>query len=296
MAGSLIAMLQAAAPTGGKFDLGAVIMKHLADSHEWETPFGAVTLPQWHVRLGRLVLDLSLTKHVLFMLIAAVMVAVLLMWAGRAAKREHAEGAERGPKGTVNVVEAFIFFLRDEVAVATIGEGGERYAPLIVTLFFFILFCNLLGLLPWGASPTGNISVTAGLAAVSFIVIEVSGMLKLGPMGYARTIFYAPKGLNPVGTALMLVVMTPIEFLGKLAKPFALAVRLYANMMAGHAIVLALAGLAVMAGLASTLWIAPAPVVMAVAIMLLELFVGFLQAYIFAMLSAVFIGLIRHAH
>ncbi len=89
--------------------------------------------------------------------------------------------------------------------------------------------------------------------------------------------------------------MTPIEFLGKLTKPFALAIRLYANMMAGHAVVLALTGLAVMAGLASSIWIAPAPVAMAVAIMLLEIFVGFLQAYIFAMLSAVFIGLIRHA-
>ncbi|MFS8637885.1 MAG: F0F1 ATP synthase subunit A, partial [Gemmatimonadota bacterium] len=168
--------------------------------------------------------------------------------------------------------------------------------PFVVTVFFFILMCNLLGLLPWGASPTGNISVTAALAVLSFIVIEVAGMMELGPKGYAKTIFYAPEGMNLAMKIPMLIIMTPVEFLGKLTKPFALAIRLFANMTAGHAVVLALTGLAVTASLAGVLPVAIAPVLMAVAIMVLELFVAFLQAYIFAMLTSVFIGLIRHAH
>jgi F-type H+-transporting ATPase subunit a len=108
-------------------------------------------------------------------MIAAVLVAILLITAAWDAKRAHAAGAERGPKGAANVVEAFILFLRDEVALKNIGHGGEKYVPYIVTVFFFILFCNMLGLLPWGASPTGNISVTAALAVVTFILVEVAG-------------------------------------------------------------------------------------------------------------------------
>jgi F-type H+-transporting ATPase subunit a len=225
-----------------------------------------------------------------------VLTALLLVTAGRIAKREHAAGAQRGPKGTTNVVEAFVLYLRDEVAMPNIGHGGERYVPYIVTVFFFILFCNLLGLLPWGASPTGNISVTAVLALFTFIVVETAGMRELGAAGYARTIFFAPEGLPWFMKGPMYLIMTPVEFLGKLAKPFALAIRLYANMTAGHAVVLALTGLMVMAALASALFVVPAPLIMAIAIMILEIFVAFLQAYIFAMLSAVFIGLIRHAH
>jgi F-type H+-transporting ATPase subunit a len=216
--------------------------------------------------------------------------------AARGAAREHAKGAGTGPKGAANVVEAFILFLRDEVALPNIGHGGERHVPYIVTVFFFILFCNLLGLLPWGASPTGNISVTAVLALFTFLVVEFAGMRELGAGGYLRTVFYAPPGLPWYMKGPMYAIMTPVEFLGKLAKPFALAIRLYANMTAGHAVVLALTGLMVMAALASAFFIIPAPAVMAVAIMILEIFVAFLQAYIFAMLSAVFIGLIRHAH
>jgi F-type H+-transporting ATPase subunit a len=138
--------------------------------------------------------------------------------------------------------------------------------------------------------------VTAALAVVTFITVEVAGMRDLGLAQWSKTIFYVPAGMGGVGKYLMLVIMTPVEFLGKLTKPFALAIRLYANMTAGHAVVLALTGLAVMAMGASAFVVVPAPIVMAVAIMILEIFVGFLQAYIFAMLSAVFIGLIRHAH
>jgi len=166
----------------------------------------------------------------------------------------------------------------------------------VVTIFFFILFCNLLGLLPWGASPTGNISVTAALAIMTFLVVELSGLFALGPGGYAKTIFFIPQGLPAVMKPIMLIIMTPVEFIGKLTKPFALAIRLYANMTAGHAVVLAFTGMLVMSGLAGTVWIAPAPVLMAIGILILEVFVAFLQAYVFALLTSVFIGLIRHAH
>jgi F-type H+-transporting ATPase subunit a len=157
---------------------------------------------------------------------------------------------------------------------------------------------NLLGLVPWGGSATGNLSVTAALALLSFILIEISGMRALGFKGYLGTIFYAPHGMHPAGRAVMFVIMTPVEFMGKLTKPFALAIRLFANMTAGHTLILALGGLififmnavVVMGG------VAVASTVMGTAIMILEVFVAFLQAFIFAMLTAVFVGLIRHAH
>ncbi len=287
----------AAAQEGGEFDISEMILHHLADSNVWEAPWGDVHLPQFApVHLGPITLDFSITKHVLFMMISAVLVALLLILAARNARREHAAGAHRGPRGAANVVEAFILYLRDEVALKNIGQGGEKYVPYVVTVFFFILFCNMLGLLPWGASPTGNVSVTAALAIMTFIIVEVAGMKALGPAGYAKTIFFIPHGVPTFMKPIMLAIMTPVEFLSKLTKPFALTIRLYANMTAGHAVVLALTGLLVMAGAASALWIAPAPLIMAVAIMILEIFVALLQAYIFAMLTAVFIGLIRHAH
>lgn len=296
MIGRLIPYLAAAAPEG-EFDIKEMILHHLADSHEWEAPWGVVHLPQFApVHLGPLTMDFSITKHVLFMMVAAVLVMILLIVAARDAKREHASGAGRGPKGAANVVEAFILFLRDEVAMPNVGHGGDRYVPYIVTVFFFILFCNLLGLLPWGASPTGNISVTAALAVMTFVLVEIAGMKALGFKGYMGTVIYWPHDMA-LGIKLpMTLLMTPVEILGKFTKPFALAIRLYANMTAGHAVVLALTGLVVMASLAGTIYVAPAPILMAVAILVLEVFVGFLQAYIFAMLTAVFIGLIRTAH
>ena len=158
---------------------------------------------------------------------------------------------------------------------------------------------NLLGLVPFGATATGNFMVTGALALVTFVVTEISGMRALGFSGYMGTIFYAPKGLNPVGTAIMLVILTPVEFLGKLTKPFALMIRLFANMMAGHTLVLSLLGLIFMFASGGAIvagGVTVASIAMVSGIMILELFVAFLQAYIFAMLTSVFIGLIQHAH
>ncbi len=249
------------------------------------------------IHVGGLEIDLSITKHVVFLLLASLLTVVTMWAAARAAYRlEHGEEA---PGGLLNAMEAFYLYLRDEVAMANIGRGGERFVPLVIALFFFILYANLLGLVPFGATATSNIMVTSALALIALVVIEVAGFAALGPKGYLRTIFYVPPGLNPAMGALMLVIMTPVEIIGKLAKPFALAVRLFANMTAGHFVLLALLGLIITYGSFTTGsgWIAIiGPILLGLFVMFLEIFVAFLQAYIFAMLTSVFIGLIRHAH
>jgi len=280
------------------------MIHHIVDAPAWETPFGAVGLEIPPFEVAGLTIDLSVTKHVIF-LVFAMLLTILTMWvaARQAAKLDHGANA---PRGLLNGIEAFYLYLRDEVAMVNIGHGGERFVPLVITLFFFILFANLLGLLPWGATATSNISVTAALAVTALFVIEVAGMRELGVKGYLGTIFYVPKGLNPIMAAIMLVIMTPVELIGKLAKPFALAVRLFANMTAGHFVILALIGLILTYGAGVTMAGVGPKLTGGVAIvgalglglfvMFLEIFVAFLQAYIFAMLTAVFIGLIRHAH
>lgn len=286
---------EAAEHGSGGFDLGETIMHHLVDSNEIELPWGALHLPDgWYVNLGPLgVVDMAPTKHVVLMLIAAVLVFVVFSLLGRVVSRRRTDEA---PSGFANAIEATVLYFRDEVVRPNIGHGADAYTPYILTLFFFILTMNLMGLVPWGGSATGNISVTAALAICTFILVEVSGMRALGFKGYMGTIFYAPSGMNPVMRAMMLVIMTPVEFMGKLTKPFALAVRLFANMTAGHTLIFALGGLIfVFSGLASA-GVGVGSTALASAIMVLEVFVAFLQAYIFAMLTAVFVGLIRHAH
>jgi F-type H+-transporting ATPase subunit a len=277
-------------------DVGGMLMHHLADAHEIELPWGVWHLPQWEpIHLGSLTIDFSPTKHVVFMLVAAAIVCVVFLMMARAVRGKY---AGRAPSGMSNALEAIILYFRDEIVRRNIGHGADGYTPFILTLFFFILTMNLLGLVPWGSSPTGNIMVTGALAVCSLVAIEVSGFVALGPAGYAKTIFYAPKGMGPVGTAIMLVIMTPVELVGKIAKPFALMIRLFANMTAGHTVILALIGLIFVFGnLTIGRWgVALGSVGMSVAMMMLEIFVAFLQAYIFAMLTSVFIGLIRHAH
>src|SRR5690625_3566861 len=298
MSGRLFPWMQAAGEEAGGLDIGSIMMQQLTDSHEIELPWGVVQLPQWDpVQIGPVLIDFSPTKHVVFMALAAIITAVLLVTAGRRAERARRAGASEGPKGYTNIIEGLILYLRDEVALANIGKGGERYVPFVITLFFFILFSNLLGLVPWGSTATGNLAVTAALAVMSLVVTEVAGFISLGARGYLGTIFYAPKGMGPVGAGIMMLIMTPVEFLGKLTKPFALAIRLIANMNAGGFVILALVGLIVLAvqatGLAAVSLVGP--FAMAVPVMVLKICVAFLQAYIFSMLTSVFIGLIRHA-
>jgi F-type H+-transporting ATPase subunit a len=230
------------------------------------------------------------------MVIAAVLVFLVMKLAGMALARQRA--GEKAPRGFAAAMEGLVLFVRDEIAIANIGHDGAKFAPLIMTLFFFILFANLLGLMPWGASPTGNIAVTGALALLVFLTIEIGGFVKLGPRGYIRTIFPKVPGLGGTGGVVMSVAMAPIEIIGKLVKPFALAVRLFGNMTAGHFVILSLFGIVFLFGNLGV-WsygIAGVTVLLVVGIMLLELFVAFLQAYVFALLSAVFIGLMQHEH
>ena len=284
----------------GPPDLQGMLMHHILDGSElefkilgWGRDFQLPHFPP--MTIGGLTIDLSPTKHVVFMFLAALLCLLIFIPIGRAMRDKY---TDRAPSGLANAMEALIVYFRDEVVRRNIGHGADAYTGYILTLFFFILFMNLLGLIPFGATATGNFMVTGVLALVTFLVVEISGMRALGFKGYMRTIFYAPPGLHPVGQAIMLVIMTPVEFLGKLTKPFALMIRLFANMMAGHTLVLSLLGLIFMfAGIGAAKWlVAGGSILIVLAVMVLELLVAFLQAYIFAMLSAVFIGMIRHAH
>lgn len=276
-----------------------MVFHHTGDAHELDfAPFFSIHLPQWQpVHLFGLTIDLSPTRHVLFMMLAAILTFLLMWLTARGVSRARREN--RAPGGFSGAMEAFVLYIRDEVGIANIGkETGARYAPLVVTLFFFILIANLLGLVPWGASATGNLAVTGALAVLAFVVIEIGGLIKLGPGGYMRSIFPRIPGMEgPVGV-LMSIVMGPLEILSKLVAPIALAVRLFGNMLAGHFVVLSLFGVVFLFGTLDYFrWgIGIATVAVVIAVMLLEIFVAFLQAYIFALLSATFIGLMQHEH
>lgn len=270
------------------------ITPHIMDSHALDYPclksgfICELELPQWApIHLGSVAIDLSPTKIVVMLLIAATLCLLTLLVAARAHARQHATSGQ--PKGFANGVEALVLYIRQEVILPNVGHHGEAYAPFVLTLFFFILFANLLGLIPYGATATGNISVTATLAIVTFIVIELAGMRTLGK-GYIKTIVYWPSDQPFIMNAMLTPLMTPIELISKFTKPFALAIRLFANMTAGHIVILALVGLIFTFG---SYALAPLPLVIALAITVLEVFIAFLQAYVFALLASVFIGLIR---
>src|SRR5690606_19321483 len=205
------------------------------------------------------------TKHVVFLILAATLASLLLVGSARALTRQTRQIGR--PKGLAAGIEAMVLYLRSEVILPNVGKNGNGYVPFLLTLFFFILFANLLGLVPYGSTATGNISVTAMLAIITFVVVEIAGMRSLGA-GYLGTIVYWPHDMPLAMKLPMTLVMTPVEIIGKLTKPFALAIRLFANMTAGHIIVLAIIGLiftfrSVISG---------APFLMAVAIMMLEIF------------------------
>jgi F-type H+-transporting ATPase subunit a len=260
---------------------GNWILHHIGDSHELDLePFGTIRLPQFEpIQFLGLRVDLSITKHVVFLWIAA---AILLIVLGLVARQN---SSRRVPKGLGNLIEVFVVFIRDEVILPTIGKDGLRFIPYFLTLFFFVLTCNLLGLVPYGSTATGNVSVTAGLALLSFFLIQTAGIMKNGLVGYF-------KGLVPHGIPVfVLPVMVVVEFIGLFTKPFALCIRLFANMTAGHIVILSLISLIF---LFQTVAVAPVSIAFALFINLLEIFIALLQAYIFTILSALFVGLAVH--
>ncbi len=283
-------------------NIGGMIMEHTGDAHEiaFAKPWGGefvIHLPRWQpVHVGAFAIDLSPTKHVVFLALAAFLVWLTMFLTGRSLKRQREAG--HPPRGLASMFEAMVLFVRDDIAVSNIGHGGEAFAPYILTLFFFILYLNLFGLLPWGATGTGNLAVTGGLALTAFVVIEISGMRALGFKGYYHTIVFTPPGMTGIGKWMLTGIMIPIELIGKVVKPFALMLRLFANMTAGHFVILSLLGLIFLFGNVAYVkyGVAAGSVAFVLFMMALELFVAFLQAYIFALLTSVFIGLMQHEH
>ncbi len=279
-------------------NIGEVVLHHTADAYSIGIePFLVLSWHRWpDLHLGPLTVNLTPTKHVVFLFIAAALVFWTMWYTGRRLEQQRA--GEKAPSGFANAMEAVVLFVRNEIAIANIGHDGARFAPYIMALFFFILYANLLGLFPHGATATGNVAVTGALAITALLTIEISGFLKLGPKGYMRTIFPKVPGLEGPGAVAMSLFMGPIEILGKLVKPFALTVRLFGNMTAGHFVILSLMGLIFLFGnLGVWSWgIGLMATLLVVAIMLLELFVALLQAYVFALLTSVFIGMMQHEH
>jgi F-type H+-transporting ATPase subunit a len=184
-----------------------------------------------------------------------------------------------------------VVFVRDEIAEKNIGHDGRRFTPLLLSFFFFILVAALLGLLPFSATSTGNIAVTLALATVSFFAGQWAGISKYGFVHHFV-------GLVPPGMpAWLLPIMIPVEILGLFSKPFALMIRLFANMLAGHMVITALLLLIpLMARITPAAGIAMAPVSIGLSlfIMILEVLVAFIQAYIFTLLTSIFIGMYAH--
>ena len=240
-----------------------------------------------------------LTNHMVMMFLAAGLMLLIFP----AMTRRYQDG-EHVPTGSRNFFEAILVYLRNDVVKPVLGEATHKYIPYLWTLFFFILFCNVLGLLPIDlltgkllglghhghgifGTATSNFWVTAALAICSFVVIQYSGIRVNGLGGWAKHFLGgAPLYLAPI--------MVPVEFLGMLVKPFSLAVRLAANMTAGHILLAVIIGFVAMASTAlgglGGVAVGIPSILGAVAIMCLELFVAFLQAYLFTFLTTLFIG------
>jgi F-type H+-transporting ATPase subunit a len=226
-------------------------------------------------------INLSITKNVASMILSVLILFFILIKTSRSYKNKKA-----APKGLQSFLEPLILFVRDDIIKSSIGPKHKKYTVFLLTVFFFILINNLLGLTPGAANVTGNISVTLVLSLFTFIIITVSAN-----KGYWKHL------IKPPGTPLALLpIMIPIEIFGVFTKPFALMIRLFANITAGHIIIFSLISLIfvasnngenVVAGWA----VAPLSVLFVLFIFLIEILVAFLQAYIFTLLSAVFIGL-----
>jgi F-type H+-transporting ATPase subunit a len=255
---------EAAAAEGGHEDPATVIMHHAEDQ-----PF-----------LG------FRSKHLAFFFLAAFLVIL----GAQLAVRSYREGGV--PHGVGAAVEVVVLFVRDQIAEPSIGHGdGRKFTPLLCSFFSFILVAALLGLMPFAATSTGNIAVTMALALVSFVAQQYGGISRYGLVGHFRN-------LVPPGIPMWLVpVMVPVEIISMFTKPFALMIRLFANMLAGHMVITTL--LLLIALMAQIHWLggvamAPVSILLTLFIMFLEILVAFIQAYIFTLLSAIFIGIYAH--
>jgi len=248
-----------------------ILMHHVTDR-----PLG------YHFDVGPL--HLEPTRHLLFFVLTSAVVLILV----RLAIRSYREGI---PTGIGAAVETLVVYVRDEIAEKNIGHDGAKYTPLLLSFFFFILIAALMGLLPFSATSTGNISVTLGLAVVAFMAMQFAGISKYGFVQHFKNM--VPPGLP----TWLLPIIIPVEMLGMFSKPFALMIRLFANMLAGHMVIttlLLLIPLMSSIGLLFGVPMIPISLALALFIMTLEILVAFIQAYVFTLLTSIFIGMSAH--
>ena len=313
-----------------KFDPTVTILEHISDSHSWHL-FGQTSLPlpvilltkngldifssgnlinehheavpyttnkntylneEEHIKIldidGKVdeaatskLYDFSITKNVAAMFIAVVIILFVFL----SVARSYEKRAGKAPKGLQSFAEPFIIFIRDDIAKPNIGYKFEKFMPLLLTIFFFIWFNNLLGLIPifpGSANVTGNIAVTMVLSAIVLVVVNLNGNK-----------YYWSHIFKPDVPFWLLPIMWVVEIIGIFSKPFALMIRLFANITAGHIIVLSLVSLIF---IFKSLAIAPVSVAFVLFMSVLELLVAFLQAFIFTMLTALFIGTAVEEH
>jgi len=250
----------------GNPDIQEYIMHHVTDQV-------VVPLHLWGV-------DLSITKHVIMLWLAAMVLMISLPLIVRSKSLI--------PRGPINFIEWIIVFLKDSVIEPQLGKDANKYAPYFLTAFFFVITCNLLGLVPMGSTATGDISVTLALSLLSMILIHYSGIRQYGFYGYLKSI--VPANVPKVIVPLIFI----IEVIGTFTKHFALALRLFVNMVAGHLVIFAFLSLIF---IFKNLIISPVSIFGILFISLLEILIAFIQAYIFTILSTVFLGLvIRPSH
>lgn len=308
-----------------KYDPAKMILHHIGDSHEfviWGEKSVSLPVMIWNRKEGKFItgmsccfkgegkdgfvmehgkivskeglhfpdiIDFSITKNVFTLLLGALFMIVIFLYIASLYKNNK----NKAPKGIQSFFEPIIEFIRDEVAKPSIGKHYNKYMPFLLSAFFFIWFLNMIGqvpVFPFSGNVTGNIAFTAGMALISFIIINISGN-----KGYWHHIVAMPGVPLP-----LLPMITFLELLGLIIKPFALAMRLFANIMAGHILILSLISLVFIFGNAPTLhhpgsWGgstigAVVSVIFTLFIMLIELLVAILQAFIFTMLTATFIG------
>ena len=261
------------------------LVKHVNDATAFELPFGVeLPLPK--------VLGIQLTRF----MVLEVVIAVLLVLIFVPMAQKFADG--KPPKGRFwNLFDAMVLFLRNEVVRPAMGHHeADRFLPLIFTFFFFILFSNLMGLLPSMGSPTASINVTAPLAVIAFLTGIGAGMKKYGVLGFWLGLC-PPMDIPLVLKIVLVPMILVLEIVGLLIRYGVLAVRLLANMFGGHFVLAMIIGF-IPAMAASLLWygVTPLAVLGGVAISMLEVFIAFLQAYVFSFLAALFIGMCVHQH
>jgi F-type H+-transporting ATPase subunit a len=247
------------------------------DEHHKPVPYKGYKLEHGHIYLadsGKAVTDFSITKNVAMLFINATLLLGVFLTVAKAYKKNKG-GA---PKGIQSFMEPIIVFVRDEIVKPNIGHRYQTFLPYLLTLFFFILFGNLLGLLPGAANLTGNIAVTFTLAILTFIITNVSGN-----KGYWSHIFWTPGVPLPLRPIILLV-----EVIGIFTKPFSLMIRLFVAITAGHIVLLSLICLTFIFG---SIWVGFGSTLIVLFINLIEILVAGIQAYVFTLFSSLYIGM-----